>query len=125
MAKKIKIKLPKRIAGVKIPKVMRKGMIADFLNSGRGQTMMAEALVAAAAMFTASKSESAREAGKTVAETGTARAERLAHACKAAAKAFHEALQDETEETWKETPEAGKGKTRKKSSARASSTTTH
>jgi hypothetical protein len=47
MAKKIKVKLPKRIAGVKIPKGVRKGPVRDFLNSSAGQLIIAEAVVLA------------------------------------------------------------------------------
>jgi hypothetical protein len=46
--KKKKLKLPKRIAGVKIPKAARKGPVADFINSSGGQVLLAEALVLAA-----------------------------------------------------------------------------
>jgi hypothetical protein len=49
MAKRIKI--PKRIAGVKIPKGIRKGPIADFLNSSGGQVVLAEALLAFGAFY--------------------------------------------------------------------------
>jgi hypothetical protein len=49
MAKKIKI--PKRIAGVKIPKGIRKGPIADFLSSSGGQIVLAEALLAFGAFY--------------------------------------------------------------------------
>lgn len=45
MAKKLKLKIPKRVAGVKIPKSVRKGALASFLNSGAGQVLLAEALV--------------------------------------------------------------------------------
>jgi hypothetical protein len=46
MVKKLKLKVPKRIAGVKLPRVLRKGPVADFLNSSAGQLLLAEALVA-------------------------------------------------------------------------------
>jgi hypothetical protein len=51
MAKKLKLKVPKRIAGVKIPKSARKGPIADFLNSSAGQLLLAEALIVAGRAF--------------------------------------------------------------------------
>jgi hypothetical protein len=53
MAKRIKI--PKRVAGVKVPKPIRKGPIADFLNSTAGQVLLAEALIAAAGLFAAKR----------------------------------------------------------------------
>jgi hypothetical protein len=45
MAKKLKI--PKRIAGVKIPKSIRKGAVGQFLGSSAGQVLLAEALLLA------------------------------------------------------------------------------
>ena len=79
MAKK-KLKLPKRIAGVKIPKTVRKGPVADFLNSPGGQELIAEMLTLAGAAFP---------------ERGTAEATaRLAHAFAEAARAFRTAMED-------------------------------
>lgn len=51
MAKKVKV--PKRIAGVKIPKSIRKGPIGDFLTSSGGQVVLAEVLLALAAVYAA------------------------------------------------------------------------
>jgi hypothetical protein len=45
MAKKFKLRIPKRVAGVKIPRIVRKGPVAKFLNSSAGQLVLAEALV--------------------------------------------------------------------------------
>ena len=63
MAKKLKIRLPKRVAGVKIPKAVRKGPIGDFLNSSGGQVILAQALVAVAGVFAASRTEPGTPAG--------------------------------------------------------------
>jgi hypothetical protein len=52
MAKRSKIKVPKRVAGVKIPKSVRKGPALQFVNSSAGKLLVAEALTAALAMFT-------------------------------------------------------------------------
>ena len=41
------IKLPKTLAGVKIPRSVRKGAIADFLASKAGQKLVAEVVTAA------------------------------------------------------------------------------
>ena len=49
MAKSDTLKLPKRIAGVKVPKVLRHGTVTEFLNSPVGRFVLAEALIAAAA----------------------------------------------------------------------------
>ena len=48
-----KLKVPKRIAGVKIPKTIRKGPIGDFLSSSGGQVVLAEALLAVGAYYAA------------------------------------------------------------------------
>jgi hypothetical protein len=44
---KSRIKVPKRVAGVKIPKAVRKGPVMDFVNSKTGRALLAEALTAA------------------------------------------------------------------------------
>jgi len=52
MAKsKSKIKVPKQIVGVKIPKSVRKGPIMDFVNSTTGRVLIAQALTAAIGVF--------------------------------------------------------------------------
>jgi hypothetical protein len=49
MAKKAKAKLPKIVAGVKVPKAIRSsGLLDELLNSELGREILAEALVAAA-----------------------------------------------------------------------------
>ena len=48
---KSKIKVPKRVAGVKIPKTVRKGPVMDFVNSSAGRLLIAEGLAAALAVF--------------------------------------------------------------------------
>ena len=55
MAKKRKV--PKRIAGVKVPKAIRKGPIGDFLSSSGGQVVLAEVLLTLAALYTARRFE--------------------------------------------------------------------
>src|SRR5436309_876471 len=49
--------LPKRIAGVKIPKKVRKGQFAEILNSKAGQALIAEAVMAVAALAAAKKAK--------------------------------------------------------------------
>ncbi|MGV3591527.1 MAG: hypothetical protein ACO1PZ_07535 [Gammaproteobacteria bacterium] len=102
------------MAGVKIPKAVRKGPITHFLNSGAGQLMIAETLVAAAAAFTAVKADesgkvadtmkhpvdSLRRAGEAAAEAGTGEGERLAHAFRTACRAFVAALRDGDAGAW-------------------------
>jgi hypothetical protein len=116
MAKKLKIKLPKRVAGVKIPKTVRKGPVSDFLNSSAGQIVIAEALVAAAGAFAIRNTdpdspagsalrhpvEGAKRAGRVTAHgAATAKvrareqAERLSFALGEAVKTFRAAMEQE------------------------------
>jgi len=44
---KSRIKVPKKVVGVKIPKAVRKGPIMDFVNSTTGRVLIAQALTAA------------------------------------------------------------------------------
>ena len=101
MSKRKKVKLPKRIAGVKLPKATRKGPIVDFLNSSGGQVLLAEALVLAAGVFGARRV--AAQAGapwdpgtrENIARENIADASaRLAHASREALKAFRAALSE-------------------------------
>jgi hypothetical protein len=123
MAKKLKIKLPKRVAGVKIPKSIRKGPVGQFLNSGAGQILIAEALVAAAGALAVSSSDensrvgeivrhpidATRRVGMRAARAGSQRAERLSYALQEAARAFRDAMEVapqeavQRDESWQET----------------------
>jgi hypothetical protein len=49
--------LPKRIAGVKVPKSVRKGPFGQLLASRTGQALLAEAIMAAGAVGVARKSD--------------------------------------------------------------------
>jgi hypothetical protein len=76
MAKKSQVKLPKTIAGVKVPKAVRtSGLLDEVLNSPLGREILAEALVAAAGavatvlMKRPSAGQVAR-ASETIADTG-------------------------------------------------------
>ena len=48
---KSRIKVPKQVAGVRIPKSVRKGPIMDFVNSTTGRILIAQALTAAIGVF--------------------------------------------------------------------------
>jgi transposase len=80
MAKK-KFKLPKKIAGVRIPKMLRKSALLDrMLKSATGREIAAKALVAAAGAAAAvllKEREEVAEAGAATAKKG-ARAARVA-----------------------------------------------
>jgi len=133
-AKQSAFKLPKRVAGVKIPKIVRKGPLGHFLNSKAGQLVIAETLVAAAAAFTAVKADEGTVAGETVrhpldtarrvghalTSAGADESDRLAHAFRAAGRAFREALHDDDYPAWSALDDAAP-KSKKKSSNRAES----
>ena len=55
-SKSSKIKVPKRVAGMKIPKAVRKGPVMDFVNSSAGRLLIAEGLAAALAVLAYKKS---------------------------------------------------------------------
>jgi hypothetical protein len=111
MSKKSKVRLPKKIAGMKIPKSVRKGPVARFLYSPGGQVAIAEALVIAAGVFSARQSpdsaagqllrnpsESLKAAGRSTvrAKDSVSRgSKKLSYAFGEAIKSFRSALQDE------------------------------
>jgi hypothetical protein len=104
--KKNKSLLPKRIAGVKLPKAARKGRFAELLASKTGQALIAEAIMAAGAIAGAKKAsdspkarsfvhdaaEAVRDAGDSdKVDVGSAR-EVVAYAVGEAVRSFAEAL---------------------------------
>jgi hypothetical protein len=111
-----KRKLPKRIAGVKIPKSVRKGPIGDFFSSSGGQVVLAEVLLALAAFYAARRLD-----GNTTAEAlrhplDSLRAgrnwsrdtsERFTRALGAGAQAFRAAMQEPLEGDAEESEQAG------------------
>lgn len=74
--RKTKSLLPKRIAGVKVPKAVRKGRFGELLASRTGQVLIAEALMAAGAVAGAKKAGESPKARHLVHEA----AERVRHA---------------------------------------------
>ena len=123
--------LPKRIAGVKVPKAVRKGRFAELLASRQGQHLIAEAILGAGAIAAGVKAKNdpklrsvAKDAKDSLVQAGgdTAGAvsgagATLAYALSEAARAFAEALRkggpgearsfsaDEEAQTW--TPDYG------------------
>ena len=120
MSKKGKTKVPKRIAGVKIPKKVRKSRFGKLLASPQGQALVAEALSAAAAlaggatMVKQSGKDSAighvadtigrklkgaaadaQVTGAGAAASADVTAHRFAHALGEAARSFNAALHDD------------------------------
>jgi hypothetical protein len=130
--------LPKRIAGVKLPKAVRKGRLAELLASKTGQALLMDALLAASALAGAKKagdSPSARSFLHDTAEHVRARGDgkvalapaggALAYALGEAARAFAEALrtgapqaagatQPEPEADWDPAPHDGSDEAQKK-----------
>jgi hypothetical protein len=114
------IKLPKKIAGVKIPKTVRKGAIADFLASKAGQKLIAEAVTAALAALVVKKeaepgsttrktARKAKEAVEEVADSAPASgagAGTLAFAFSEAGRAFRDALHGHDDFTAPDPPDA-------------------
>ena len=91
--------VPKRVAGVKIPKVVRKGPVLQFVNSSAGRLLIAEALTAAMGVLAYKQTdEGTREKLKGKAgDTGELLAHntaRLTHAFSEGVRAFREALAD-------------------------------
>ena len=99
------VKIPKRVAGVKIPKAIRKGPIVDFINTPAGQLVLAQTLIAIGGWYTA------KEGTDPGSRTGDAlrhpvdallslnsdeMRERFARAFSEAARTFREVMQDDS-----------------------------
>jgi len=99
-----KVKLPKRLWGVKIPKAVRKGPIARLLTSSGGQIVLAEVLLAASAYFAARRFEPNTPVGETLRhpidglragrDWSRGTSDRFARAVRAGAQSFRAALQE-------------------------------
>jgi hypothetical protein len=89
MAKKAKTKVPKKVAGVKLPKAMRKSAIGTLLASQLGREILADALIAAAGAAAAALVKHRPTAGQV---TGTGKA--VADAGANAAGTTRDAVQD-------------------------------
>lgn len=75
--KKRKALLPKRIAGVKVPKSVRKGRLGELLASHTGRVLLAEAVAAAGAIGAAQKASAAAGDSSAIRKAADAAAERL------------------------------------------------
>jgi hypothetical protein len=109
--KKNKSLLPKRIAGVKVPRALRKGRAARFLASPVGVVVMSEALAAAGAMaagkrakpgsalrrFVDQPAAGLAQVGQDAQYKGAQSADALRGAFSAAAAAFADALRHSAE----------------------------
>jgi hypothetical protein len=94
---KSKIKVPKRVAGVKIPKAVRKGPVVDFVNSSAGRLLIAQALTAAVAAIAIKQSDSPtgeriKAGAKSAEEMVKQNTAKLGFAFSEGVRAFREAL---------------------------------
>lgn len=135
MAKKSKNLLPKRIAGVKVPKAVRKGRLGDAIASPAGRAVLAEVLLAAAAVAGAKKvkdsgvardalsdvADRLRDAGGGVKDAGAVAGGTVTYAIGEAARAFVDAFdrrrsgEGKEAEAW--TPTSGAAESKKKPSS--------
>ena len=121
------IKVPKRVAGVKIPKAVRKGPVLEFVNSSAGKLLVAEAITAALGAVAYRESKASAEIKGRVGDAEEAlkqSASRLTHAFAQGVRAFREALAEEAPGEWVSTDEDGPAlpkKSYRKSSPAASS----
>ena len=99
------VKIPKRVAGMKIPKAIRKGPIVDFINTPAGQLVLAQTLIAIGGWYTAKEStdpdSSAGDALRHPVDTlrslnSDEMRERLARAFAEAARTFRDVMQDDS-----------------------------
>ena len=95
MSKKKKKGLPKRIAGLKIPKAVRKSEFGRFLGSKAGQALVAEAVLGAGAVALGLEAKDGlvgktRRRGKAALDGS----HRLVHALESAGAAFKAALHE-------------------------------
>src|SRR5687768_13667400 len=107
MAKRVK--LPKRIAGVKVPKAVRKGPVVDFLSSSGGQVLLAEVLAVIAGAYAVKKTDpdspvgefirnpvkGAKKATRSMRTANGVAASRLSNAFSEAVQAFRRALSED------------------------------
>ena len=100
-----KVKLPKRVWGVKIPKQIRKGPLGQFLGSSGGQIVVIEAIMAAAAFYAARRIDPDTSVGETLRrpldslragrDWSRGASDRFARALRAGAQSFRAAYQEE------------------------------
>ncbi len=97
------IKLPKRIAGIKIPKGIRKGPVVKFLNTPPGQVVLAQALLVIGGAFAVEKTrdndgtlhplDALKDAGRDITHRADFAGAKLTRAFAAAAHAFRDVME--------------------------------
>ena len=96
------IKVPKRVAGVKIPKAVRKGPVLQFVNSSAGKLLVAEAITAALAAVAYNHAKTGggfKERALDAEDMLKQNAARLTHAFAEGVRAFRQALSEESPES--------------------------
>ena len=97
------VKIPKRVAGIKIPKAIRKGPIVDFINTPAGELVLAQTLIAIGGWYTAKEGtdpdsktgEALRHPVDSLRSLNTDEMrERFARAFTEAARTFRDVMQD-------------------------------
>jgi hypothetical protein len=102
-----KVKIPKKLAGVKIPKTLRKGPVGHFVNSPAGQLLIAEAIAVGIAALAARRTATGERAGAVLAhraadfgaqtrESMLDGSHRLAAAIRSGLAAFRQSLDEES-----------------------------
>jgi hypothetical protein len=128
------IKLPKRIAGIKMPKGIRKGAVVKFLNTPPGQVVLAQALLVIGGAFAVEKTRdddgtsnpldalkvARRDIGKRADITGA----KLTRAFAAAAHAFRDVMENDDDVVAHESTDSNLEPARKKSRVRPESPAT-
>lgn len=127
MAKQIK--LPKRIAGIKIPKGIRKGPVMKFLNTPPGQVVLAQALLVIGGAFAVEKSrdndgtlhplDALKDAQRNIGKRADFAAAKLTRAFAAAAHAFRDAMERDDDHIEHESMDSNVETARKKSRVRS------
>lgn len=124
------IKLPKRIAGIKIPKGIRKGPVMKFLNTPPGQVVLAQALLVIGGAFAVEKSrdddgtlhpmDALKDATRNIGKRSDFAGAKLTRAFAAAAHAFRDAMESDDDRIIDhDSMESGTEGTRKKSRVRS------
>jgi hypothetical protein len=124
------IKLPKRIAGIKIPKGIRKGPVINFLNTPPGQVVLAQALLVIGGAFAVEKSrdndgalhpmDALKDASRNIGERADFAGAKLTRAFAAAAHAFRDVMEsDDDRATDHESMDSNLEPGRKKSRVRS------
>lgn len=114
MAKNSKNALPKRIAGVKVPKAMRRGRFARFVRGELAGEIIASALVAGAVALARSKK------GRTLTAKGKVKARKGADRLGAALTSASAMIADRANKSDGKAPAATRRKTAKRTPATAS-----